>query len=153
MLICCNDFNANFPERSGISISDIVGLIGRRSPESIFIFDCCRAPLTGRTNHQPLWRRPMITVSDSTLVVLSCSEKQYSYEDNAVNGGVGAGVFSHYLVEAIKSHCTNATGTKVWFSKMFDEAKRSTEAYVRARGARQTPITLGPPLDRFRIHA
>jgi hypothetical protein len=151
MNICCSDFNPAIAAKAGIKVADIVKEFNDRFDRGIYIFDCCRAPFGKSADSDLRQKRHSIPVQDGSVAVFSCSETEHSYEVHSVGGGLGAGIFSHFLCASIKEHWTLPSRAQIPFSRIFEDTKRNTLEYAKERGAKQTPRMLGDrdfPLSR-----
>lgn len=144
--ICSSDFDDDIAEKCAIDVSEIVLDFCRASPWSVFILDCCRAPLQMKQKG----RFPVahggsgIRILDNSIIISSCSQGEFSYEAASIDGRVSGGIFTHFLCQSLRSLFRKRGSIRVSVADIFNMARDGTIEFVLDEARKsQTPRMIG----------
>lgn len=144
--ICASDFDERIAEKCAIDVSEIVFQFCSSSPWSLFIFDCCRAPLKIKASAPAAGAFGVagIRMLDNSIVIASCSQGEFAYEAASIDGKVSGGIFTHFLCKSIVDSFRKRPVIRASVADIFNRARNDTTSFVLDRAGRsQTPRMIG----------
>jgi uncharacterized caspase-like protein len=143
--ICAADFDHEIADKAGVDISEIVLKFCESSPWSLFILDCCRAPLKseGSNEFSVQFGGGGIRILDNSIVMFSCSHGEQSYEAASIGGLLGGGIFTHFLCKGLLHFFKRNRRSRIALSQLFTYARDLTAEYALEQTRTQTPRMIG----------